>query len=206
MFVAGVGAREPADRRNRVDGGLGPQRRRRPPRLPACPRGRPPLGRAFDGRGHLGGGLEAVFGHLRHRLQNERLERRRKTGVGQHLPEQGRGRFPLHENELADVVRLKRFTSRQDLEKQDPHGIKVGARVNRARGARLLRRHVARRPHGHPGRHGRSVAELRQAEVENAKVLVEARLVAEDEIFGLEIAVNNPLRVRHAPDRKAVAE
>ena len=62
--------------------------------------------------------------------------------------------------------------------------------------ARLLGRHVARRADREPGGHRRPVAQLGQPEVEDAQMLLEPRLGAQDQVLRLEIAVNDPLRVR----------
>ncbi len=95
-----------------------------------------------------------------------------------------------------DAPARERRALRQRLVEEAPEREHVGPRVDVARAARLLGRHVARRADEHPGlRQIAPQALARDAEVEHAR-LVEVAAGGEHHVRRLHVAVHDPARVR----------
>jgi hypothetical protein len=120
--------------------------------------------------GHPGGGIGE--GHRVGRADAEEERAGRLGGEGQH--------------------------ARHELVEHHAEGPHVGAHVDGARADDLLGRHVPRRAHGDPGG-GDALAAVvdgaREAEVEHLGDDRAARLRGEENVFGLEVAVHQPLGV-----------
>ena len=97
------------------------------------------LGRRVQRRRHLGRRLGAILLALGQRLHHHRLQRRRDARRGSQRADRRRRRLAVHEDQLADLLRLERLAPGQQLEQQHADRVEIAARVDGARGAGLLR-------------------------------------------------------------------
>ena len=136
--------------------------------------------------GILGQHLGDELGQLRGRFGAEVAQRRRL--VEEHAAEHGHR-----------VPGLEGWLAAQALVEHAAQGEDVGARVGLALAARLLRRHVAGRAHGHPGpgEAARDVGGPGDAEVEQAHPL-HVSVLGQEDVRGLDVPVHDAARVRRA--------
>jgi hypothetical protein len=184
------------------------QHDREQPPLAACQRGglrarRPrqllrrhgerPLIERREGEGNGRGVARAQRRILGQELRHQKRERR--GDLGPEAPDVGY----LVEEDLGeqrhDVVAGERAHAGEALEEHAAEHEQVGPGIDLLPGASLLGRHVARRAHQDPARgHPAQAAEPRDAEVED---LDPAHIpFGEEEVTGLEIAVDDPALVR----------
>ncbi len=152
-------------------------------------------------------GLEAILARLRHAAQDDLLQLGDDGEVLAQLARRHRGLVQMLEDDVHRRRRGERHLAGEHVVQQHAQRIDVAALV-RALVARLLRRDVVRRAHER-ARVGDVVLrgfaageELHQAEVENLHEVVIVLLVQEHHVGGLQIAVDDPERVRF-PQRAA---
>jgi len=152
----------------------------------------------------LFGRLEAQRRVLLQRPQDERLHRFRDGRVGLPLPRRHGQLVDVLGEHFHRVLPVERQVPGGHLVEDHAHRIEIAALVERRPG-RLLGRHVLRRPTHHVGpRQAGHVAveDLGDAEVEH---LDEVGLVApllDHDVFRLEVAVDDVVRVRFAQRRE----
>ncbi len=156
---------------------------------------------------HLGRVAVPVLRHLRQRLVHRERQRGRDRRI--HLRERAvPHREDLHEQRVV-VLREERPPPRHPLVHHHAHGPDIDPAVERAIPARLLGRHVIRRPHHHAGLRepepifvARREHRLRDPEIEQLRHHEPARLLREEHVLGLQVTVDDPRRVRRRERRK----
>ena len=147
---------------------------------------------------HLLRRREAPGGARVHRAVNRRDEGGRERRIDcrerRHAPFEDRARDRLR------VDAVDRATTDEHLEQHHPERVEIGARVDRVRRKCLFRRHVLRRPEddawtGETRHRLRCRAELGDPEVEHLREGA-LRSRYEEDVVGLEIAVDDAQRVR----------
>ncbi len=186
----GVARRKPGDLGAAGGGGTGKRHRRSGHGRAAAGQHRLEVGR------HLGGGSVTVLPRLAHRLEHDsiRLDRQRR-----HEPTRGHDLVGEVLGENAHRRgRLERRLAGEHAIKRRAQAVQVGPRIERLT-AHLFRRHVIGRAQHLGARAGRraflTLAQLRQAEIENLRVLDPVPAGHSHEVFRLEIAMNDPCLV-----------
>ena len=144
--------------------------------------------------------LKALGAVLRQRAKQDQVDL-----LGQLLDDgarRRRGHGHVLDDDLAVTVAAERDLAREHLEQQHAERIDVGAVIDLDLPLALLGGHVIGRPHHRTG--ARLVADLlvgqrqlREAEVEHLdEVTARAAVVAQEDVLGLEIAVDDSLLVR----------
>ena len=136
--------------------------------------------------------LVALLRLLRERLEDDRLQRGGHGRVD--LARTGRGLAELGQEELWDGLAGERQPARGDLVGHHAERVNVGAAVDLAVLA-LLRSHVLGRPDDHAGGGAGGalpVGELGDAEVDQLHEVPLVAALDEEDILGLEVAVDDP--------------
>ena len=129
---------------------------------------------------------------LRERIEDQSLERRRHVG-----PElRGRSRRVGHvRHHHAEVTAVERRASGHQLVERDPERVDVRPVIGQARRLHLLRRHVpAGAEQRATHRVGRALEHLGDAEIGDLRAKA-AAVVPDEDVVGLEVAMDDPVRV-----------
>jgi len=186
--------------RPRADAARQPARRQRSP-LVRRQRG----GREVERVRHRRRAQEAVVGLLGERREDHVLERGRQLG-----PERARRPRRLLEvgaHQIEQRLADERLAPGRELVQDDAGGVEVGPRIDAARAADLLGRHVLRGPEQRAGAGPRRQLlvelgrELGDPEVEDLGVAFEG----DEDVVGLEVAMHDADRVRRGERREHLA-
>ncbi len=159
--------------------------------------------------GELFGALEAIARFFRERLQRDVDER-----LGDHAIRRDRRRVrrrlrQVHQDDLRGRLRLEGQPSRKELVENDADRVEVAARVERV-AATLLGRHVLGRAAHDSGARDRRLRfldlHLREAEVDDLHEVAAAAHRLEDDVLGLEVAVDDVEVMRFGERRERLSE
>ena len=143
-------------------------------------------------------GLHALSRVLGEELHDQRSEGRRRIGAaGEHTEVGGRVHDVRHE-QLHGRRRTEDGTTREHAIHQHAQGVEVGAAIRRAVAVGLLGRHVGWRADDLAGAGDPRVRRsqgLRNPEVQDLDVICLADDVDQEDVVGLEIAMNEPERM-----------
>jgi hypothetical protein len=164
--------------------------------------GRAVLARShFDGRepaNHLVHRLRTTLRRLRQHLEDERLQLARDLLDRTRLDRWGRLGDLLGHQHRRHVSRKHRPPG-EELVDDEAQRIDVAPRIDRPRHG-LLGRHVLRRPHHHPDSRVAALpvprGYFRHPEVQHLDEIRLARELEQHDVLGLEVPVDDPLRVR----------
>ena len=163
------------------------------------------LGEVIEGLREVQDRGEPSFGLLRQAARDDALELLGHVGSDAADHRRCRGEMRLHDPDRA--VAGEGHVAREHLEEDDPDLIDVAAPVNLC-GHDLLGAHVFRRAEGHAGRGRRELAgigrvELGDAEVDQLHEVAVPLIVDDEDVRGLDVAVEDASRVSR---REALAE